>query len=468
MRKREAKPRGRIRWGGLARLAASATGVGLGLLFLSACTGGDSSPVDAGASTPQEEADALRTAPESERVDLEEPTFSNPTEVTNPLNPISELQSVVLLGNIDGHSFRSETTLMPETKVIDIDGNGKEVEALESQYVAFLDGRIEEVALDWYAQADDGSVWYLGEDVFNYLDGEVADMEGTWLAGRDGPAAMIMPADPQVGDVYRPENIPGIVFEEVTVKLVDQTVNGPQGPVEGAIVVDELHLDGSHEDKVFAPGYGEFFTGIGGDLEALAIAVPTDALAGPPPAELEVLFGGATAVFDAALAGDWDSAAATLTEMEAAWEDFRAQGDVPELLDVQMSHALAALGGDALYPAVDHQNAGGAAKAAIDVAMASLDLELRHRTPSEINLARLELWARQVIVDATGDEPGNILGDVTTLEWIWDRIAHTTDDATATQIEAHLEQLRAAADDEDFESATEAASGLLETLAGPD
>ena len=29
---------------------------------------------------------------------------------------------------------------------------------------------------------------------------------------------MIMPADPRVGDVYRPENIPGLVFEEVTVK----------------------------------------------------------------------------------------------------------------------------------------------------------------------------------------------------------------------------------------------------------
>jgi hypothetical protein len=28
-----------------------------------------------------------------------------------------------------------------------------------SQYLAYLDGRITEVALDRYAQADDGSVW---------------------------------------------------------------------------------------------------------------------------------------------------------------------------------------------------------------------------------------------------------------------------------------------------------------------
>ena len=67
---------------------------------------------------------------------------------------------------------------------------------LVSQYVAFLDGRLHEVAYDFYAQADDGSVWYFGEDVFNFADGAIVDTHGTWIAGTDGPAAMIMPADP--------------------------------------------------------------------------------------------------------------------------------------------------------------------------------------------------------------------------------------------------------------------------------
>jgi len=116
----------------------------------------------------------------------------------------------------------------------------------------------EKVALDFYAQVDDGSVWYFGEDVFNYEDGVVVDNEGTWLAGKDGPPGMIMPADPKVGNVYRPENIPGVVFEEVTVQAVSQTVGGPRGPVSGAIFVQEHLMDGTIEDKVFAPGYGEF------------------------------------------------------------------------------------------------------------------------------------------------------------------------------------------------------------------
>ena len=76
---------------------------------------------------------------------------------------------------------------------------------------------------------DDGSVWYFGEDVYNYADGVVRDTSGTWLAGKEGPAAMIMPGAPKVGDVNRPENIPGLVFEEVAVKAVDRTMAGPQG-----------------------------------------------------------------------------------------------------------------------------------------------------------------------------------------------------------------------------------------------
>ncbi len=169
---------------------------------------------------------------------------------------------------------------MPGTKPIQ--WGGDTVDTAVIQYVAYLDGRIQEVALDWYAQADDGSVWYFGEDVFNYEDGKVADTEGTWIASDETPAAMIMPAKPAVGDVYRPENAPGLVFEEVRIEKIDQTVPGPSGNISGAIEVSELHMDGKREGKTFAPGYGEFSTGTaGGDLEAVSLASPTDSRQGP-------------------------------------------------------------------------------------------------------------------------------------------------------------------------------------------
>src|SRR5688572_10890774 len=99
-----------------------------------------------------------RLAPESKRVDLDSPKFSDPTDVSNPLFPVSRQKSVLLLGRVDGKPFRTEVTLLPETRIVEWQGD--RVETLVSQYVAFLDGRIHEVAYDLYAQDDDGAVWY--------------------------------------------------------------------------------------------------------------------------------------------------------------------------------------------------------------------------------------------------------------------------------------------------------------------
>ncbi len=49
-------------------------------------------------------------APDSKRVDITAPTFSNPTEITNPLFPISDLHSVIFSGKVDSKPFHTETT----------------------------------------------------------------------------------------------------------------------------------------------------------------------------------------------------------------------------------------------------------------------------------------------------------------------------------------------------------------------
>jgi hypothetical protein len=331
---------------------------------------------------------------------------------------------------------------------------------LVSQYAAFSDGRIHEVALDWYAQADDGSVWYLGEDVLNYEAGVVADTGGTWQAGREGPAAMIMPGDPQVGDVYRPENAPGVVFEEVTVKSIDRTVHGPLGPVDGAIVTLELHMDGTTEGKIFAPGYGEFLTGAGGDLEAAALAVPLNALGGPVPEDLASLSSAARQIMEASQVNDWSTASAGLDTTLAAWDSYRT-GDLPRMLEAQMSAALVEL-----VAAVDAQQPAEIGQAAIAVAMAALDFELRHRPVSEIDLDLFDLWAARVGLDAAAGDPANVVGDVATLEWIRDRFVHTLTSADAERINSLLADLRIAADAEDLSAAAEATVQLRDELRG--
>ncbi len=354
----------------------------------------------------------LVTAPDSERVDLAEPTFTNPTAVTNPRFPIAELEQVIQLGEEAGAALRIEVTLLPETKVIE--WNGQQVETLVSQFVAYEDGQVLEVAVDFFAQADAGAVWYFGEDVANYVDGVVDNTEGTWLAGKDGPPGMIMPANPQVGDVYRPENILGFVFEEVTVKSVDETVDGPTGPVEGAIIVQERSMDGVLEDKTFAPGYGEFFFAVEAEQEVvdMALAVPTDVVAGDVPAELTTISSGVEEISAATAAEDAGAIAVALDSIAMAREAYLT-GDVPPLLAEQMTVAM-----DALTSAVAAGDDRETSEAAIEVGHANLDLQLQFRPPVDVDADRLELWARQLEVDQTVGDAAQVAGDEVVIDTI--------------------------------------------------
>ncbi len=394
----------------------------------------------------------LPVAPENLRVDLQTPAFADPTEVTNPLFPIGKLDRVILLGSVDGLPLRVETTLLSSTREIALDG--EEVETLASQYIAWLDRRIIEVAIDWYGEDGDGAVWYFGEDVFNYEDGIIADTDGTWLAGRDGPVAMIMPAAPEIGNVWRPENSCPLVFEEVTATETGVTVAGPRGPIAGALIVRELHMDGSFEDKTFAPGYGEFSTGSGSNLEAVALAVPTDALEGPVPDQVETMSDGAEVIFKLVQSGRWADAAATAAEMDDAWDSFQATG-VPPMLGARMSDAL-----EALHSAIESRNRAESRQASVDVALTSLDFELRHEEREEIDRDLIEVWARQLLIDIQARDRGAIKGDLASIQWIRSRLKNFD-----SVMDAELRTLGAAAHAGDLDAATTSAARLRETRA---
>jgi len=117
-------------------------------LLIGACTGGGglaAAPVPPGSKEiPQPVVPHLPVAPESRRVDLRVPTFSHPTEVTNLLFPVSKQASVLFLGHVDGKPFRTEVTLLPDKRIVQWEG--QRIETLVSQYMAYLGGRIQEVA----------------------------------------------------------------------------------------------------------------------------------------------------------------------------------------------------------------------------------------------------------------------------------------------------------------------------------
>jgi hypothetical protein len=395
-------------------------------------------------------------APEADRIDLATPTFGKPTPITNPLHPTSEVAQVIMGGHVEGKPFRTEVTLLPETKPIE--WGGKTVDTAVIQYVAYLDGRIQEVALDWYAQADDGSVWYFGEDVFNYEDGKVADTEGTWIASDETPAAMIMPTKPAVGNVYRPENAPGVVFEEVRVEKIDQTVAGPSGDISGAIEVMELHMDGKREGKVFAPGYGEFSTGSEtGDLEAVSLASPTDSRQGPAPAEFAALSGAVDSLLEATAGEDAEALNEVAAALGRAWEAVLSKGIPPRMVS-QMKVDI-----DALNSAAGGEDWESAQAAALRIAQNELDLRLLYQRVIDVDLARLKLWTQQLPVDVAAKDAGLVLANVAALERVWERTRHGVD--PAAPVDTALKDLRKAADAEDL-AAVDRAAGALSGAVG--
>jgi hypothetical protein len=248
--------------------------------------------------------------------------------------------------------------------------------------------------------------------------------------------------------------------EEVTVKTVGKTMAGPSGPVQGVMVGEELHDDGKTSDKVFAPGYGEFLTQDQDGIEAMALAVPTDALKGPPPADLENVSSGADEAFDAVRSRDWKAAATTGDALSGGWDAYSNGSDVPPRLRPPMTSAIVGLG-----KAVTARDEHEAASAAIDVAQAALDLELRYWTPDQIDLRRFELWARQTVVDTAAKQLGAVSGDVACLEWTRDRIADRLAPADFSQINSELLALREAEVDKDLAKVREAAARVLATAA---
>ena len=116
--------------------------------------------------------------------------------------------------------------------------------------------------------------------------------------------------------------------------------------------------------------------------------------------------------------------------------------------------------------AVHRREAPKARQAAIDVARWSLDLQLRHRPVTEIDLARFDLWTAQLLVDAAAGDAAAVNGDFFSLDYIRDRIHQTLAEADRTRLNLELEELNGAVGDEDLAAAADAARQLRETLAG--
>ena len=187
---------------------------------------------------------------------LEGVTFSHPRDITNPYAPLALLKQDVLEGSEDGKQIRITRTLMPgkhNTFTI----AGQKVDALVVEDREYEDGVIAEIAMDYFAQDDAGTVFYLGEEVDEYEGGKLKGHKGSWMFGRDTQIpGVLFPAHPKVGARFKSEDVSKEINEKDEVVSVSETVVTPAGTYKNCVKVREKLADGTTEYKYYAPGVG--------------------------------------------------------------------------------------------------------------------------------------------------------------------------------------------------------------------
>ena len=168
-----------------------------------------------------------------------------------PLVPGYEL---VFEGEEDSEVIDLVITVLDETMVVD----GVETRVIQEHESA--DGEVVEISRNFFAFCTEtGSVFYFGEEVDIYEDGEIVSHDGAWLAGVDGAeAGIVMPGTVLLGSRYYQEIAPGVAHDRAEHIAMDLTVETEAGTFEDCLEVWETTplVPGELSLKIYAPGIG--------------------------------------------------------------------------------------------------------------------------------------------------------------------------------------------------------------------
>lgn len=142
-------------------------------------------------------------------------------------------------------------------------------------------GEVIEDTKDWYAQDIHGNVWYFGEVVQDFADGELVSIAGSFMAGVDGAkAGMIMKAAPVAEEVYRQEFSLGNAEDVGAVVSLTGSATVPAASCDGNCLItkDDTPIEpGVFANKYYAPGIGailEVYPQTGERVELVEIRGP--------------------------------------------------------------------------------------------------------------------------------------------------------------------------------------------------
>ena len=174
--------------------------------------------------------------------------------INNQYFPLPVGRTLVYQGIKDGQAQTDRVTVTSMTKVI-----LGITTTVVSDVATAQDGTVLERTFDYYAQDNQGIVWYLGEDTTSFRANGRPDTSGSFQAGVNGAQpGIIMEANPQIPDAYRQEFLPGEAEDTAWVVELGATLTVPYGKVRNALVtLEATRLEpGSYDQKIYAPGIG--------------------------------------------------------------------------------------------------------------------------------------------------------------------------------------------------------------------
>jgi hypothetical protein len=176
--------------------------------------------------------------------------FHNSLQIDSKYFPLKPGTTFFYKGTKDGQPSSDEFHITDKVKVI----QGISTRVIHDN--AFVKGKLSESTDDWFAQDDQGNVWYFGESTTEIATGS---HEGSWEAGVKGAkAGIIMEAQPNVGDTYNEEFAKGVAEDKATVQSLNEKVCVPFGCFTHVLKTNNftpLEPD-VLEQKFYAPNVG--------------------------------------------------------------------------------------------------------------------------------------------------------------------------------------------------------------------
>src|SRR3972149_7629474 len=142
---------------------------------------------------------------------------------------------LILEGEEDKEFVRLEITVLDETETI------AGVTTRGVTEVEYVNDQLEEISRNYFALCEQtNSIFYFGEDVDTYRDGEIVGHEGSWKAGENGARPGLMrPGRAQLEARYFQEIAPGVALDRAEILSLTEGVVSPTGVFPDALQTEE-------------------------------------------------------------------------------------------------------------------------------------------------------------------------------------------------------------------------------------